>query len=95
MCRIFQPILSSATIYIDNILLYSPDEESHCRLLEQFAEIVKKYGIMLSHKKMTIPQTKVEFLGMHLNKGIYHPGPHIARELLKFPEKNFTTQQVQ
>jgi len=33
---------------------------------------------------------------MHLNKGRYYPGPHIAQELLKFPEKRkFTIKQVQ
>jgi len=95
MYHIFQPILSSVAIYIDNILLYSLDEQSHCQLVEQFTEIVKKHGIMLSQRKMNIAQIEIEFFGMHLNKGTYYPGPHIAQELLNFPQENFTTKQVQ
>jgi len=34
ICQIFQLTLSSAAIYIDDILLYSPDEQSHCQLFE-------------------------------------------------------------
>jgi len=44
----------SAAVYIDDIMLYSPDKQSHCQLLEQFAEIVKKHVIMLSQRKMNI-----------------------------------------
>ena len=56
---------------------------------------MKKYDIILFQKKITIAQTEVEFLGMHLNKCTYYLGLHITKELLKFPEKDFIAQQVQ
>jgi len=44
---------------------------------------------------MNIIQIEIKFLCMHLNKYTYYPRLHITRELLKFPEKNFITKQVQ
>ncbi|KAE8667739.1 vesicle transport protein GOT1B-like [Hibiscus syriacus] len=73
MIKIFQPVMENALIYIDDILLYSPDEESHLKLLEKFRQLVLQYGIMLSEKKMQICQQEIQFLGMNLKKGQYHP----------------------
>ncbi|KAE8667738.1 hypothetical protein F3Y22_tig00112383pilonHSYRG00545 [Hibiscus syriacus] len=94
MIKIFQPVMENALIYIDDILLYSPNKESHLKLLEKFRQLVLQYGIMLSEKKMHIYQQEIQFLWMNLKKGQYHPGPHIAQELLKFPEKDFTKKQI-
>ena len=44
---------------------------------------------------MIIGQAQIEFLGMKLIKGQYEAQPHIAQELLKFPEKDFTKVQIQ
>ncbi|KAK9011411.1 hypothetical protein V6N11_044262 [Hibiscus sabdariffa] len=49
---------------------------------------------MLSERKMKINQREIEFLGMHLKEGSYHPGPHIAQELTKFPDENLSKKQV-
>ncbi|KAK8535312.1 hypothetical protein V6N12_056834 [Hibiscus sabdariffa] len=43
---------------------------------------------------MKINQQEIEFLGMHLKEGTYHPGPHIAQELVKFPDENLSKRQV-
>lgn len=51
MVTIFQPILNNALIYIDDILLFYPDQQSHLALLQQFKGIIHQYGIMLSKKK--------------------------------------------
>ncbi|KAF8011959.1 hypothetical protein BT93_I0169 [Corymbia citriodora subsp. variegata] len=95
MCKIFEPILSNSQIYIDDILLFSHDEQSHCQLLTHFADIVKNYGIILSQKKMIIAQKEIEFLGMCLKDGTYCPEPHIADELQKFPVKDLNPKQIQ
>ena len=63
MLRIFELILYSALVYIDDILLFSEDHESHQKLLHQFFTIVDKYGIMLSRKKSILIQPKIEYLG--------------------------------
>ena len=50
---------------------------------------------MLSEKKSNIGKESIDFLGMVLKDGHYHPGPHIAAELLKFPDIDFTKKQIQ
>ncbi|KAL5818486.1 hypothetical protein ACOSQ3_022376 [Xanthoceras sorbifolium] len=50
---------------------------------------------MLSEKKSFITQQEIDFLGMHISHGRYSPGPHIALELLKFPNTNLSREQIQ
>lgn len=84
-----QNISSNQLQFLDIYLwLYNHDEESHCKLLQEFADLVKQYGIMLSHKKMVIAQREVEFLGMHSNDEAYHPSDQIARDIFKFSNEN-------
>lgn len=71
MVTIFQPILNNALIYIDDILLFSLDQQTHLALLTQFRDILSQYGIMLSKKKMLIVVTEVDFIGMHIHNGQY------------------------
>ena len=54
MVTLFQPLLTNALIYVDDILLFSKDEESHAKLLIEFYNLVKSQGIILSEKKMAI-----------------------------------------
>ena len=51
---LFQPLWTNALIYVDDILLFSKDEESHEKLLTEFYNLVKSQGIMLLEKKMVI-----------------------------------------
>ncbi|ESQ47393.1 hypothetical protein EUTSA_v10028344mg [Eutrema salsugineum] len=95
MTKIFEPILPNALVYIDDILLFSPEIDSHTRLLEKFHKIVQQYGIMLSEKKMAIRETEIDFLGMHISKGQYHLQPHIATQLNEFPDDKLSFKQVQ
>ncbi|KAH9716953.1 hypothetical protein KPL71_021645 [Citrus sinensis] len=95
MTQIFQPLLHHTLVYIDDLLLFSGTPEEHQVLLQQFHDIVDQYGIMLSDKKSTIATDTVEYLGMQIKNGFYQPGPHIAQELLHFPDKDFTKKQVQ
>ncbi|GJX59742.1 putative zinc finger, CCHC-type containing protein [Tanacetum coccineum] len=80
MITIFEPILSNTLVYIDDILLFSPDEQSHAELLSKFYSLVTKYGIMLSEKKMEVGVTTIQFLGMEISDGKYQPQPYVAQE---------------
>ncbi|KAL0295147.1 UNVERIFIED_CONTAM: polyprotein [Sesamum radiatum] len=92
MIKIFEPILHTTLIYIDDILLYTQDQPTHAKLLQQFYDIVQAHGVMLSDKKSFIGQPNIDFLGMKFIDGRYQPGPHITQELLKFPEENLTKE---
>ena len=52
MIKIFEPMLQFTLIYIDDMLLFSQDEESHATLLKQLADIVRHHGIMFAKSKM-------------------------------------------
>jgi len=93
--KVFEPMLQSTLIYIDDVLLFSKDEDSHATLLKQFAEIVHYHDIMLSESKMFICQKEIEFLGMGFADGAYTPDTHIAEELQKFPDGPLTRKQIQ
>ena len=66
MVTLFQPLLTNALIYVDDILLFSKDADSLENLLTKFYNLVKSQGIMLSKKKMVIEQTSIEFLGVNI-----------------------------
>ncbi|KAH9668396.1 hypothetical protein KPL70_021399 [Citrus sinensis] len=95
MTKIFSPILHHALVYIDDILLFSSDHESHQKLLLDFFHIVQAHGIMLSEKKSSIGKESIDFLGMVIKDSQYQPGPHIAIELLKFPDTHLNRKQIQ
>ena len=93
--QIFQPILHSALIYINDILLFSGTQDEHRHLLNQFFNIIQSHGIMLSAKKSTLATHKIEFLGMTIKDGHYQSGKHIAQELIHFPDQHFSKRQLQ
>ncbi|XP_027156875.1 uncharacterized protein LOC113758046 [Coffea eugenioides] len=95
MIRIFQPILHSALVYIDDILLFSNTFEEHLELLKDFHHLVKQYGIMLSEKKMFLAQQEISFLGMKITQGKCTPEQHVGQSIKDFPEDNLSKTQVQ
>ncbi|KAH9698127.1 hypothetical protein KPL71_023895 [Citrus sinensis] len=95
MKKIFSPILHHVLVYIDDILLFSSDHESHQKLLLDFFHIVQAHGIMLSKKKSSVGKESIDFLGMVIKDGQYHPGPHITIELLKFSDTHLNRKQIQ
>ena len=57
MVTLFQPLLTNSLIYVDDILLFSKDADSHEKLLTEFYNLVKSQEIMLSEKKMVVSTT--------------------------------------
>ena len=51
MATLFQPLLANASIYVDDILLFLKDVDSHEKLLIEFYNLVKSQWIMLLEKK--------------------------------------------
>ena len=92
MVTLFQPLFANALIYVDDILLFSKDAESHEILLTEFCNLVKSQGIMLSEKKMVIGKPSIDFLGVSILDGKYTLQPHIAVSLGEFPDKLTSTK---
>ncbi|KAH9680173.1 hypothetical protein KPL71_026451 [Citrus sinensis] len=83
MTKIFSPILHHVLVYIDDILLFSSDHDSHQNLLLDFFHIVQDHGIMLSEKKSSIAKESIDFLGMVITNGRYLPAQTEAVKQLK------------
>ncbi|KAL4564348.1 hypothetical protein LXL04_028408 [Taraxacum kok-saghyz] len=64
-------------------------------LLSKFHDLVKKYGIMLSESKMEVGVSSIEFLRMKISDGKYQPQPHIANELVHFPDELRSQKEIQ
>ncbi|GJZ61417.1 putative reverse transcriptase domain, viral movement protein [Tanacetum coccineum] len=69
--------------------------KSHAELLSKFYSLVTKYEIMLLEKKMEVRVTTIQFLGMEISDGKYQPQPHVAQELLKFPDELSLQKMIQ
>jgi hypothetical protein len=55
-------------VYIDDILIYSEDEESHIRLVEKVLQKLKDNHLCASIKKSVFHASEVEYLGYHISK---------------------------
>ena len=95
MVTLFQPLLANTLIYVDDILLFSKDVESHEMLLTKFYNLVKSHGIMLLEKKMIIRQSSIDFLGVSISNGKYTLQPHMVVSLGEFLDKLTVTKQIQ
>ena len=95
MVTLFQPLLTNALLYVDDILLFSKNEESHEKLLTEFYNLVKSQEIMLSEKKMVIGQSSIYFLRVNILDEKYTLQPHIAVSIGEYPDKLINTKQIQ
>ncbi|KAG6537842.1 hypothetical protein ZIOFF_002944 [Zingiber officinale] len=78
-------------VYIDDILVYSENEEQHCHHLNQFLDICQKEGLVLSPTKMKIAQPEIEFLGVIIGNRKVKLQEHIIKKIINFDEKVITT----
>ena len=58
-------------VYIDDLLVFSRDINSHKKHLEQFYELVYKHGLVLPdyEEKFQIGKVRIDYLGLHIEKG--------------------------
>ncbi|KAG6527525.1 hypothetical protein ZIOFF_009636 [Zingiber officinale] len=78
-------------VYIDDILVFSEDEEQHCAHLNIVLEICQKEGLVLSPTKMKIAQTEMEFLGVVVGNRKIRLQQHIIKKVIEFDEKTLLT----
>ena len=75
-------------VYIDDLLVFSRDVNSHKMHLEKFYELVYKHGLVLSdsEEKFQIGKVRIDYLGLHIEQGHVNLQPHVLTHLLKFPD---------
>ncbi|KAJ3708598.1 hypothetical protein LUZ61_012303 [Rhynchospora tenuis] len=74
-------------VYIDDILIFSENEEQHAKHLQKMLEICEKWGLVLSPTKMKIAVKEIEFLGAVIGNRKIRLQPHIIKKIISFDEE--------
>lgn len=78
-------IKNEIVIYLDDILLATPDESSHLLLLERILCRLRKYNLQLRMSKCKFLHSEIDYLGYTVNaKGIRPNDAHI-RAITEYP----------
>jgi hypothetical protein len=77
--------LPFAFVYLDDILITSPDLSSHRRHLEAVFAMLQSKGLVLNPDKCLFGCTEVEFLGHCLTPGGISPLPSKVQSIADFP----------
>lgn len=56
-------LMDTTLVYLDDVIVYSPDFESHLRHLEQVFQSLERYGLKLQPEKWQLLRKEVKFLG--------------------------------
>lgn len=87
--------LTFCAVYIDDVLIFSPDYSTHVNHLRQVLSLFEKHGIIISKSKMTLFKKNIEFLGSEIGNGKIKLQPHISKKILEYPEKFETLKEIQ
>eukprot|EP00644_Phytophthora_capsici_P018101 jgi/Phyca11/113930/e_gw1.25.661.1 len=96
MEKCFEPLLYKfIVVWIDDLLLFADDVDTYLSKLEDFFDLVDKYGLKLSAKKSSVYQQSVKWCGRVINsEGISHDPERIdALRAMPYPETAGQLQQ--
>ncbi|XP_047543250.1 uncharacterized protein LOC125075584 [Vanessa atalanta] len=79
-------------VYVDDILIVSPDVELGLQRLYTVLEVLTKAGFSLNLKKCSFLKTKVEFLGFEVESGQIKPNRRKVEALTALPPPETVTQ---
>ena len=78
-------ILSYCFVNIDDILVLSPDLQTHVQNLQDVLELCCSHGLTIGVDKCEFAVPKTEFLGHHLSSSSLHPLPKHTSAIREFP----------
>ena len=73
-------------VYLDDILVASPDRRSHAEHLRQVLERLQASGLVLNRDKCQFFRSSVEFLGLHITAGGVSPLQNQIAAIQEFPQ---------
>jgi len=96
MDTIIRPIDSFTIAYIYDVLVFSPNLDSHFKHVEAFRKAIEHYGMALSSaRKMKLFQEEVTFLGHKIKNGQIQVEDHSIEFAKKFPDRILDRKQLQ
>ena len=75
-------------IYLDDILVYSPDEETHLRDLEAVFKRLSEFNLKISTNKCKFFVSEIDFLGCNISQAGIKPTSSKLDEITNFPCPN-------
>ena len=86
MNRVLGPLMYQFCLaYLDDIIIYSKDFDSHLQHIEQVLEKVRDAGLKIKPQKSKAGETAVEFLGSRITKDGISVQPDKIRSMEEFP----------
>ncbi|GJY39911.1 retrotransposon-related protein [Tanacetum coccineum] len=86
MNEVFRPFLRKFTlVFFDDILVYSPDMESHVFHLSQVLEVMRRQQLYAKKSKCTFGATQVEYLGYIINDKGVATDPNKVKAMTEWP----------
>lgn len=93
MCHILAGHLGKdIQIYIDDIIIMSPDIDSHLKSLEKILQKLKEAGLKIKLSKCKFLKKSVEFLGHELSAEGIRTKTDITKAITDFPQPKDVTQ---
>ena len=88
--RVMQKVLKGLRFkfvinYLDDLIIYSPDFESHLDHIRQVFERLSEHHIKLKKSKCLFAQTEIEFLGSIIGNDQVRPGTRKVLAVKEFP----------
>ena len=77
--------LKCVFIYLNDILVFSHDEESHLKDLDSVFEVIDKYNLKVSLSKCVFYVKELDFLGFNVSADGLRPTAQKSNELSEFP----------
>ena len=85
MHKIFENF-SNVIIYLDDIVIFGEDKQSHDDCLEKVLQRIRQAGLSLNRKKCSFTQNKISFLGYIIENGTVKPDPERCAPIKSFPK---------
>ena len=74
-----------AKVYLDDVIIYSPDHETHVEHLRRVLERLQVYGLRCSYKKCELAKTELDFLGHRICQDRNMPQVKHVKQISNFP----------
>ena len=84
--NLLKQIRDFVVIYIDDILIFTDNNEEHEKHLEKFIDLIEEKGLNISPKKVELRMKRIGFLGHYISEDGIELQEHISKKIEDFTE---------